>query len=203
MKKVCMLLSAGLFLFATGHLFAQKLVSGSFDALKGQKTVNIQYDYSKMAVGKFSNEQDYINKRTADMNKKEAGTGDTWAKAWIADRDNRFHPMFEKNLNGKLAEYGVTCGQNAKDATYTFVFHVLFTEPGFIVGVTRQNAFINVVVDVVETANPGTVLGSMSMNKVQSVYMGGYDFDTGTRIQSCYDRAGDWLGSFLIKNVLK
>jgi hypothetical protein len=41
------------------------------------------------------------------------------------------------------------------------------------------------------------------MMKVQSVNMMGYDFDTGARIQSCYDRAGDWMGSFLLKNGLK
>jgi hypothetical protein len=33
--------------------------------------------------------------------------------------------------------------------------------------------------------------------------MGGYDFDTGARVQSCFDRAGDDFGKFFVKNGLK
>jgi hypothetical protein len=203
MKKVTFLLLAGLILFVGGDLSAQKLKSGSFTALKGQTVINLQYDYSGMAVGKFDKEQDYINKRVADMNKKEAGTGDKWAQAWVADRDSRFHPMFEKNLNLKLDAVGAVGKQNATDAKYTLIIRTLFTEPGYNIGISRQNAYINMMVDLIETANPGTVLGSVELKNVQSVYMGGYDFDTGSRIQSCYDRAGDWLGNFLLKNALK
>jgi hypothetical protein len=202
MRKFSILFTAGLLLM-TGNLFAQKLKSGSFSALKGQTVINIQYDYSNMAVGKFDNEQDYINKRVADLNKKEAGSGDKWAEAWVTDRDSRFHPMFEKNLNAKLDAVGVTGKQNATDAKYTLIVHTVFTEPGFNVGVTRQNAYINMLVDLVETANPGTVLGTVEMKNIQSVNMMGYDFDTGSRIQSCYDKAGDGLGNFLLKNGLK
>lgn len=202
MKKIMMLMLSGL-IFCAGTVTAQKLKSGSFSALKGQTTINLQYDYSKMAVGKFKNEQDYINKRVADMNKKDAGSGDDWAKAWVADRDNRFHPMFEKNLNNKLDVVGVIARQNATDAKYTLIMHIVFTEPGYNVGVTRMDAYINAFVDLVETANPETILGTMEMKGVQSVNMAGYDFDTGGRIQSCYDRAGDWLGAFLLKNALK
>lgn len=198
-----MLLLAGLILLVAGDLSAQKLKSGSFTTLKGQTVINLQYDYSGMAVGKFENEQDYINKRVADLNKKEAGTGDKWAEAWVADRDGRFHPMFEKNLNVKLDAVGAVGKQNATDAKYTLIVRTLFTEPGYNIGVTRQNAYINMMVDLVETSNPGTVIGTVELKNAQSVYMGGYDFDTGSRIQSCYDRAGDWLGNFLLKNALK
>lgn len=202
MKKLSSLFLAGLILLA-GSVSAQKLKSGSFEALKGQTVINLQYDYSKMAVGKFDNEQDYINKRVADMNKKEAGTGDKWAQAWVDDRNSRYAPMFEKNLNAKLDAVGAKAIQNATDAKYTLIARTVFTEPGFNVGVTRQNAYINMMVDLVETANPGTVLGTVELKNVQSVNMMGYDFDTGSRIQSCYDRAGDWLGNFLLKNALK
>ena len=202
MKKLTFLVLAGL-IMAAGTVSAQKLKSGSFAALKGQTVINLQYDYSGMAVGKFDNEADYIAKRTADLNKKEAGTGDKWATAWVADRENRFHPRLEENLNKKLEGAGVKAQQNAAEAKYTLIARTVFTEPGFNVGVTRQNAYINMIVDLVETANPGTVLGSMEMSKIQSVNMMGYDFDTGARIESCYDRAGDWLGSFLLKNALK
>ncbi len=203
MKKLSMFILAGMVVLIAGNVSGQKLKSGSFSALKGQTVINLQYDYTNMAVGKFKNEQDYIAKHSADMNKKEAGTGDKWSESWVSDRAARFQPMFEKNLNAKINGMGVTAKPDATDAKYTLIVKTVFTEPGYNVGVSRQNAYINMMVDLVETANPGTVLGTVELKNVQSVNMMGYDFDTGGRIQSCYDRAGDWMGNFLIKNALK
>ena len=58
MKKIAILILAGLFITTGGSIFAQKLKSGSFSALKGQTEVNLQYDYSNMAVGKYKKEED-------------------------------------------------------------------------------------------------------------------------------------------------
>lgn len=196
------MLVAGLLITAGGSLFAQKLKSGSFSALNGQTTVNLQYDYSNMAVGKFKKEEDYVSKRVADMNKKEAGTGATWAVAWVNDRSARFQPMFEKNFNGSADNCGLT-GKEGSDAKYTLIIKTVFTEPGYNIGVSRMNAYINMVVDLVETANPSVVLGSCEYPKIQSVNMMGYDYDTGGRIQSCYDRAGDNIGKFVCKYMSK
>jgi hypothetical protein len=184
MKKISILFLMGAFLFPGITMFAQcKLVSGSVSVLKGQSTINLQYDYSKMAVGKFKNSDDYVASRTADMNKKKPGDGDRWAEAWKNDRASRYQPTF--------------------DAKYTLIVRTTFIEPGFNVGITRQNAWIKLEVDLVETANAGIVLANMQMKREDSVNMMGYDFDTGSRIQSAYDRAGDHLGAFLVKNALK
>jgi len=203
MKKITSIGLAILLFLAGGSLFAQKLKSGSFSALNGQTVVNLQYDYSDMAVGKFKNEADYIAKRVGDMNKKEAGSGDQWAQAWVNDRTARFQPMFEKNFNNSVDKCGLSGKEGASDATYTLIIRTIFTEPGFNVGVTRQNAYINMVVDLVETSAPDKILGSCEYKNIQSVNMAGYDFDTGTRIQSCYDRAGDNVGKFICKNLGK
>ncbi|MBC8314598.1 MAG: hypothetical protein ISR57_02655 [Bacteroidales bacterium] len=50
MKKIIILILVGLLFTAGGSLFGQKLKSGSFSALKGQSEINLQYDYSNMAV---------------------------------------------------------------------------------------------------------------------------------------------------------
>jgi hypothetical protein len=136
------------------------------------------------------------------MNKKKPGDGDRWAQAWLNDRTSRFQPMFEKNLNQKLSKFSINCKENA-DAKYTLIIRTLFTEPGYNIGISRQNAWIRLQVDLVETANPGKVLASMQMKKEDSIYMGGYDYDTGGRVQSAYDRAGEHLGAFIVKNALK
>jgi hypothetical protein len=203
MKRILIPLMTAWFLMAGISGMAQKLVSGSVEMLKGEKILNLKYDYSNMAVGKYKNETDYISKKVDEMNKKEAGSGDKWEQAWVSDRANRFQPRFEKNLNQIIDKMGVTAKENAADAKYTLIIHTTFTEPGFNVGVMRQNAYIDVTVNVVETAAPEKVLGSVEMKKLQSKYMGGYDFDTGARIESCYDRAGDELGAFLLKQAFK
>ena len=204
MKKISIILLLGAFLFPGTTIFAQcKQVSGDVSVLRGQLVINLQYDYSNLSVGKFKDEKDYVAKRVDDMNKKKPGDGDRWAEAWNNDRTSRYQPTFERNLNAITGKFNVTFKENATDAKYTLIVKTTFIEPGFNVGITRQNAWIKLEIDLVETANPGTVLASMQMKREDSVNMMGYDFDTGSRIQSAYDRAGDHLGAFLVKNAFK
>jgi hypothetical protein len=204
MKKIGTILLLVGFMLPGIAIFAQcKKVSGDVSALKGQTVINLKYDYSKMAVGKYKTETEYMTHRVNDMNKKKEGDGDRWAIAYKADRTEKFQPSFEKSLNASLAKYKVTCKADAADAKYTLVVRTTFMEPGYNVGVTRQNAYIKVEVDLVETANPAVVIASLLMKKEDSINMMGYDFDTGSRVQSAYDRAGGHLGSFLAKNSFK
>lgn len=203
MKKASILLFVGIFMLSSINIFAQKLKSGDVKMLKGQTVLNLQYDYSTVAVGKYKVEKEYVADRTEDMNKKKPGSGDQWAEAWVNDRKARFQPMFETNFNAKLSDFGVTAKEGTTDAKYTLIIHTTFIEPGFNVGITRKNAYIDMAVEVVETAAPDKVLANIEMKGLQSVNMMGYDFDTGGRIQSCYDRGGDYLGKFLAKNAFK
>ena len=63
-----------LILFSTELPAQCKLKSGDVKKLKGQTSINLIYDYSNMAVGKFKNEQDYVKSKVEEMNKKKAGT---------------------------------------------------------------------------------------------------------------------------------
>jgi len=204
MKKISFLLLAGTFLLSIGMVNAQKLKSGDIKVLKGQTTLNLQYDYSTMAVGKFKNEMDYISNGTADRNKKKEGSGDEWARKWESDKTERFQPTFEKNLNAKLSDVGITGKEGATDAKYTMIVRVTFLEQGFQSGMgVSKPAHINMLIDLVETANPGTPVAVIAYDKIQSVNMMGYDFDIGSRVQSCFDRAGDNIGKLIEKNLSK
>ncbi len=202
MKKIAFLLLTMVFMFTVGSLQAQKIKEGSLAALKGQTVVNIQYDWSKMSVGKFKSEQAYVEDGIADRNKKKPGTGDEWAVKWNSDKAERFQPMFEKELNDQLKNCGLSGTMNASDAQYTLIVITTFMEQGFQSGVgVSKPATINMVVDLVETANPGNVLAKIVYDKVPSVNMMGYDFDTGSRVMSCYDRAGGNIGKLICKNL--
>lgn len=202
MKKLGLLLLIGLFVVAGNSVFSQKLKSGSLSVLKGQKVINMQYDYSAMKVGKFDNEEAYIADGTADRNKKKEGSGDEWAAKWRSDKEQRFQPMFEKNFNAKLEDCGLSAKPNATDAQYTLIFKVNQLEQGFQSGVgVSKPAYIDITIELVDSKAPGTPLATIVYPKCQSVNMMGYDYDTGSRVMSCFDRAGDDLGKLICKNL--
>ncbi|MGN6352329.1 MAG: hypothetical protein ACTHLB_03025 [Parafilimonas sp.] len=192
MKKLLALAAIALFAFS-GNLKAQKIkvLEGSIDAVKAESSINLEYTYDNMSVGKFDKEEDYIAKKKEDYNNKEAGRGDTWAKAWVDDRKSRFEPKFEE----LFTEYSDK--SNSKKAKYTLIFKTIFTEPGYNVGVMRKNAQINAIALIVETANPANVIAKISVDKALGRTFGGYDFDTGGRIAEAYADAGKALGKYL------
>jgi hypothetical protein len=203
MKRLSVILIVCAFLFPAGNVSAQKLKAGDLKMLKGQSTLNIQYDYSHMKVGR-KNADDYVIDGIAARNKKKAGSGDEWAVKWRTDRTDRYQPTFEKNFNGKTSVAGTIVKEGASDAKYTLIVKVLFFEPGFQTGVDiSKKASLDMQIDVVETSAPDKILATVEYKKIPSVNMMGFDFDTGTRVQSCFDRAGDNFGKFFYKNGLK
>ncbi len=184
---------------------AQKLnvFKGKLSVLKGEKELNIQYDYSDMTVGKYS-EKKYVDKKIKEKNKDEAGEGDVWHEKWIADRSERFEPKFEelinKGLDGKIK---AGSDEDFADAKYTLIVKTTHTEPGWNVGVSRKPAHINMEYWVVETANKETVKAKARMEKIPGQGAMGYDFDAGFRLQESYAKAGKSLAKYLNKKVLK
>jgi hypothetical protein len=78
-----------------------------------------------------------------------------------------------------------------------------FTEPGFNIGIARSNAYIDLTVKLVENGNPDNVLGTMTVLKSPGRDWGGYDFDTGYRIQEAYAKAGKEIAYYIWKMNLK
>lgn len=198
MKKTLLfstLFLATTLLWNTGYAQKIKLMEGNLSAMKSETQLNVQYDYSQMGVGKFKTEDEYLSKKSEEYNNKEAGKGDKWMSDWKSDRKDRFEPKFEELFN-KTSPYEI--GNNSK-AKYTLILKTTFTEPGFNVYVTRKNAMIDADVLIVETTNPGNVIAKMTISKSPGRTFGGYDFDTGVRIQEAYAAAGKALGKFMKK----
>jgi hypothetical protein len=178
-----------------------KIKSGSLGFLKGQTILLVKYDYSNMAVGKYQKEEDYIAKKREEYNSKEPGKGDKWAESWVNDRASRFEPKFEELFNNYCSKKGLTCSQTATDAEYEMVVHTFFTEPGFNVGVMRQNAYIDADVSFRKIAD-GEEVCLISFDNVPGQTAMGYDFDTGQRISESYAKLGKSLAGQVLK-VLK
>jgi hypothetical protein len=204
MKRISFILLTGVFMFTAGMIYGQKIKSGDFKVLNGQTVVILKYDYADMKVGKFKTEDEYLKNGIAERNKKKPGSGDDWANKWASDKSDRFEPMFQKEFNNVIDKCGITGKEDASDAKYTLIVRTTFLEQGFQSGMgPSRSASINMIVDLVETANPGQVLASIDYPKIPSVNMMGYDYDTGERIKSCYDRAGGNIGALICKSMKK
>lgn len=197
MKNKIMVLLALISIWTTQTVFAQKIKvqEGSLSALQGASKMNISFDYSDMSVGKFDREADYIAKKKAEYNKKEAGKGEAWEQDWIKDRSERYAPQFQElfNKNGKI-EVG-----NFPSEKYTMIVKTTRTEPGYNIAISRKNAEIAGEIHVVETANPGNIVLKLSFEKALGRSFGGYDYDTGFRIQEAYADLGKALGKYMSK----
>jgi len=193
--------------FAVGAS-AQKmsLKSGSFKALSGQKEVNVIYTYDNMNVGtgkRETKETDYVAKKVAEYNEKEAGRGDDWSKAWVADREGRFHGKFEQLVNKGLSKVGIMVGSGLSDAKYTLIVHTTMTEPGFSIPmVMTVPAGINLEISLVETGSD-KALGTMELIGAPGNAFYGAAWDTGNRIQESYAKAGKEFANWLPKKGMK
>lgn len=194
MKKTLLILFVGL----TSVVYAQKikLVEGDLSVLKDQKGVKTIFSYDDMSVGKFPKEADYIAKKKADYNAKEAGSGDKWEKAWFDDRKERFEPQF-RELFSKYAELSTV----AEDAPYTLIFKTTKTEPGWNVGVTRAPAYIDGEAWIVKSDSPEKAIAKITITKSPGRDAFGYDFETGARLTESYAKAGKELGAFIKKGA--
>ena len=139
MKKITRVFAIFAFTFCFLQANAQKVknTSGNADILKPETTLNFEFVYDNLSVGKYKNEQDYIAAKTEEYNKKEAGKGDSWAASWKNDKASRFEPKFIELFT---INSGMTENKNAK---YTLVFKTLSIEPGFNIGITRKNGCIS------------------------------------------------------------
>lgn len=170
-----------------------KLREGDISVLQGQAAISVEFIYDGMSVGSFTDENDYIQKKKDDYNKKEPGGGDRWVKAWVGDRKTRFEPSFKE----KFEEYSkILIKPNSK---YTLIFKTTSTEPGYNIYIKRKNAEIDAEVTLVETANRDKPIAVISISNAPGRTYGGYDYETGVRIAESYEVSGKRLGIFIEK----
>jgi hypothetical protein len=182
-------------LMTVGVVTAQKvkLLEGDLSAVKNEKSINTEFAYDNMKVGKFNDEAEYVSKKKEEYNKKEAGKGDTWAVRWVDDREEKFEPQFNE-LFEKTSAMSIS-----PKSKYTLIYKTTFTEPGFNIGVMRKNATIDGEAWIVETANKNKVIAKIGVTKAPGRMFGGFDFDTGERITEAYAMAGRALAKFIVK----
>ena len=198
-------LFAGFLLIAVSPLAAQslKLESGTLEFLKGEKSLNVEYVYDGLTVGKLA-EKDYIEKKVAEYNTKEAGTGDKWLASWKSSRTNRFEPKFEELINKQFTERKVALkAEKNPKAKFTLVLKTTNLEPGWNAAIMRSPAEISARAEFYDTSDRAKTLAVVTILKAPGRDAMGYDFDVGYRLQEGYAKSGKELGAFLCKKALK
>lgn len=183
----------------TTFSFAQSIVltSGSIDFIKDQKIIDFSFSYEEMLVGKLT-ENEYVNKKISDYNKKEEGKGEQWKEAWYGDRKERFEPKFLELFDKYMSEVDVAAG--TEGAQYRIEINTDFTEPGWNVGVMRQNASIDLSCKV-KNIETGEQVASIKIRNASANNFWGADFTSGYRVQETYAKAGRELAKFFIKKA--
>ena len=189
---------AGLTAFSAN---AQKIkrIEGKITPIKGEEVLKIEFIYDDMTVGKNLTEEEYIERKVKDYNKKEAGSGDKWRESWVNDRESRFEPKFIELFNKYTEKVDLEAVKEGP-SNYTLQVHTYYTEPGFNVGVMRRPAFIHVKYTIVKTGTDDVVV-AFDQQKVPGADAMGYDFDTGQRISESYAKAGKSFGKMLSKEL--
>jgi hypothetical protein len=175
-----------------------KMTSGSdLSFLKGTTKFMVKFSYDNMIVGKMS-ENDYLAKRSKELDEKEPGRGDIWKKKWVEDRQARFEPKFFELLNNVIGEKGVAAGEQFADAQYIIEVKTTWTEPGYYVGVSSRPAFISGTIIFTAAKDPSKQLAVIEFTKAPGNSVGA-TWDTGERIKESYAKLGKTLGKFMIK----
>ena len=199
MKKITLMVVVVLalvFAVACGSMVKYKKGDNTKGYLAGVKKIAVQFDYSKAMVGKFATEADYVNDKVTELNKKEAGKGDTWKGKWDTQKDVVFTPKFESLINEYAKDAGLEIGTKVTDAELTMVITITKLEPGWNIVISRQNAYVSFQIDIYKTADMNTPVASYEMFNVPGGTAGGYDFDAATRLGESFAKAGKELGAF-------
>ena len=136
-----------------------------------------------------------IKKRTDELNAKEAGTGDSWAIKWEEDKKTIFPEKFVLGFT-KLNKMTIS-----KEAKYTLIFNTKALEPGFQVGIKKQNAGVDGNVTIVETADRTKKWVVLFVQRAEDSKWRGAAFDAASRIGDAYYLDGQKVGKFIDKNI--
>lgn len=185
-----------------------KVVSGDLAILKGQTTIDVEFEYTGLTVGgKGTPEAQWLAEEVAKRNGKKAGSGDAFQATWVSSRTELYAPRFLEELNKELAKAGAKAVLGGGAAKYTLIVRTVQVEPGANIGFNTQ-AWATLEVRLVETAKKEVALATIGIEKIRpatkkvgGIKLGGYDAES--RLAECYDDGGEALGELLVKLGLK
>ena len=200
MKKIIILLSA---LLLTAGASAQKMtvIEGDFKFLKDVKAVNVKFTYDQLKLLKENKtEKQYVEEKTAELNAKNAGTGDTWAKKWKGAKESVWEPNFMDLMAKTVTAKKGTVFSQGKGAPYTLTVDAAWIYPGWDAGVMKQPAKVSTVLTFTESGNPSKVLLKIKSENAPGNQWGS-NFSDESRIGEGFEKTAKTLGNRIIKEA--
>lgn len=164
MKKLISIAATLMLIVTLGFAQKMKVVSGDFGFLEGQETILTKMDFSEVTFyNENLTEQEYIDKRTKEIDEKEPRESANWVKDWESFKSERFLEKFTTiaTESSKANLKFVTEG----NAPYTLIVKTTWIYPGWFGGVMKQHAKISTLLQFVESANPDNVLLAIEADK--------------------------------------
>jgi hypothetical protein len=198
MKKLLLLIM----MITASFVLAQKMkvVSGSFDFLKGEKELNLQMDYTQMRFYKENmDENAYISKQEKDIQEanKSPQEFEKWEKDWEYSKNTQFVDKFLASMNKNT---DINTSVNNPNAKYTLIVMTTWIYPGWFAGIMNQPSKLNTLLKFVETANPENVLLT-----IESIKAPGNNFvglpNNNDRISEGYAKTAKTLAKMIDKKV--
>ncbi len=200
MKKIVLL---GL-LFVSSLAIAQdmEVKKGNFEFLKGQKELNVEFKYDNLKMMKDNlTEAQYVEQRSAELNKDEKGKGDIWKKKWEAAPEGIWNIKFMELLNKYYGnEKNVNVQEGNTKAKYTLVVDVVWMYPGWDAFVGKQPAKVSTVLRFVETANRNNVLLEIESEKAPGDQWGS-NFSNESRLGEGFAKTAKSLAKMIVKKL--
>ncbi|MFS4493088.1 hypothetical protein [Maribacter sp. 2308TA10-17] len=190
--------------FAFTSIYSQKIKveQGSFDFIVGQKEVNVIFDYDNMKLMKenFTNEE-YITKRSADLEEKARGKGKTWEKAWNSSRELIWNPKFLELINKYLGkDKDMYFAEDLQDTKYTLIVETVWLYPGWDAGIMKQPAKVTTNLKFVETANHDTILLEINSKNAPGDQWGN-NYSNESRVGEGYAKTAKTLAKLILKKA--
>ncbi len=201
MKKILIL--AMLFISRLTTAQDMKIEKGDFTFFKGQKLINVEFDYSNLKMLKDNiTEEQYIADRTTDLNNKNSGVGTAWKKKWMSSKEMIWQPKFLELLNivSTKEDADITYEEGAKNAKYTLIVETVWIFPGWDVSVMKQKAKVSTILKFVETANRKNVLLEISSTDAPGDQWGS-NFSNESRIGEGYAKTAKSLSKMIAKKA--
>jgi len=174
------------------------LVSGDITVLIDQPTVKISFVYDGMDVAGLI--EDYYLKQKRTEYRKVADA-DKFVAKWKSDFKDKHEPKFIEQFNLGMRKLKLTAEKEG-DSKYTMIVTTNKIEPGFYAssGGINRDTYVNLTIDIVETANPETILATIKSEKVVGIGANTVEMkDQQARITNAYGQSGSKIAKLIVK----
>jgi hypothetical protein len=200
MKKLLVL---SVFLFSAMMSAQDMKLSKDLKFLKGEKVVNVEFDYSKLKLMKENlTEAEYVENRSKELNEKNKTVGDIWKKKWMSSKEMIWNPKFLELINVVLSkeDKDLTFQEGQTSAKYTLIVEVVWIYPGWDAAVMKQHAKVTTNLKFVETANRSNVVAEIFSEHAPGDQWGN-NFSNESRIGEGFAKTGKSLAKMILKAI--